>query len=733
MSKDNKKKEEGSTFLIGIALAGLFIYKLNETAPHILWFLLLIPTVIAISLATGKRLDYRLNWVIPTITLGLILTFWGVPFSHTPLWNASNAFKNSEVGVPYFVKIDRIKDDLKYAKEDVKDDLETIRDKKSTILDYPGEAWAEKDLAEARESYYGSVKARDVLIVNYNKANLRKVNPFKFQKLVKKNTKEAFSEFNSVMLLSLLVLIGLYIAFFALGRFRSRRTDKNGSFAKIGIVLIRPIELLLNAVWKIKIPEYENVFLFGNGRSGFLTDKNLGLHTQVVGGSGVGKTNFLQTFMADRVKKGRGLIFLDFKADFEVLEWLQGVCLLNERRDFKVFTLSDSDLSVPYNPIEYGSATEISSQLMNSFNWSEEYYKNYAENALLMTLNLLCYLRDTEGEKFHLGHVLKLLTDPVYRRELLPLASGFKYQQEISSLFQELDSDKNAEKLSGLVIQIKKILFSNAGDVFTTNVERYEPLKFRDAIKNGEVVYLFMNSMGLKEVATSVGRMILQDLMKEVGHIYDSRIKLETSVSVVIDEFASFATPDFINFLDKARGAEVELMLAHQSMADLKEVSDNFGTRIFENTASKVIFNTLSSDDAEIFASMMGTREEIEDTEQIDKSTFFGSEETGMGSRRTVEKFNIHPNTFKNLGQGEAVVMTSKVDQHFGVTKINRVESVDSGPMNWEMLNNRIKNLDRYITLESTDNEKSKMTDGFYASQAKQKSNRLQSDGLKGI
>ena len=43
------------------------------------------------------------------------------------------------------------------------------------------------------------------------------------------------------------------------------------------------------------------------------------------------------------------------------------------------------------------------------------------------------------------------------------------------------------------------------------------------------------------------------------------------------------------------------------------------------------------------------------------------------------------------------------------------------------------KNLDRYITLESTDNEKSKMTDGFYASQAKQKSNRLQSDGLKGI
>ena len=118
MSKDNKKKEEGSTFLIGIALAGLFIYKLNETAPHILWFLLLIPTVIAISLATGKRLDYRLNWVIPTITLGLILTFWGVPFSHTPLWNASNAFKNSEVGVPYFVKIDRIKDDLKYAKEE---------------------------------------------------------------------------------------------------------------------------------------------------------------------------------------------------------------------------------------------------------------------------------------------------------------------------------------------------------------------------------------------------------------------------------------------------------------------------------------------------------------------------------------------------------------------------------------------------------------------------------------
>ena len=55
--------------------------------------------------------------------------------------------------------------------------------------------------------------------------------------------------------------------------------------------------------WKFKvyirrraIDLTSNDFRFGDGE-GFFTDGNLSLHTQVVGGSGVGKTNFLKNFI----------------------------------------------------------------------------------------------------------------------------------------------------------------------------------------------------------------------------------------------------------------------------------------------------------------------------------------------------------------------------------------------------------------------------------------------------
>lgn len=451
-------------------------------------------------------------------------------------------------------------------------------------------------------------------------------------------------------------------------------------------------------------------FRFGDG-DGFLTDRNLSLHTQVIGGSGVGKTNFLKNFIADRVSRGRGVIFLDFKADFEVLEWMKS--LMNEcgREDFKCLMLSRPDSSIPYNPIRNGSPTEITSQLMNSFSWSEEFYKNYSENVLLMAFNILCYLRDEEDLDFHLGHLHKLLSSPSYRNFLLRRSQKYEYIDEVSSTFSNLDARKGMENISGLLIQLKKIIFSSAGKILTSNLEDYKSLDLRESIENGDVVYIFMNSMSLKDVASTAGKMILQDLMKEVGKIYDNEESIRNNVSIVIDEFASFATPDFVGFIDKVRGANIELMISHQSMGDLREISENFGTRIFENTASKVIFNTQSSEDAEYFAGALGTFETVEDTDQIKKGIIFSDgTETGLGSRRVVEKFKIHPNVFKELIQGEAVVMGSKVDVHFGKTSIFKAFEFGRVEKDISFLE---KNVQKYLSLEEVSMERSGEVDSI--------------------
>ncbi len=694
---------------------------------------------ILLGVTAGKEKNKILSWAAPISILCGLFFFWGVPYVSAPSWSAVEEFRTEHQDAkPYFASVSDIKNEIKWKKEEVDSTLKDIDQYKN-------------DLKDDYEFYSKEIRGQEKNLIKFEleleelkaallKARFRTDHLFNFESMVERKMRPYLDKHHERTLYGYLWFIFSYLVSFFI--FRSVEIKKGSVFDKMdkvgsllclpGFAIVYVLELMFGIKSqedKRKILNHKEMFVFGT-KHGFLSNKSLALHTQVVGGSGVGKTNFLKSFISDRVSQGKGLIFLDFKADFEVLEWMQGLCIQTDRSDIKVFSLSDSENSISYNPVEFGSATEIVSQLMNSFNWSEEYYKNYAENVLLMSLNLLCHIRDRDDEKFHLGHILKVLTNSKYRYSLLSKAKNYRYRDDVAEVFEELDEKKSYEKVSGLVIQLKKILYSNAGDIFTTNTEQFEPLKFRDAIQRGEIVYLFMNSMSLKEVASSVGKLILQDLMKEVGHIYDSRSELSENMSVVIDEFASFATPDFINFLDKARGAGVELMLAHQSMSDLKEISDNFGTRILENTASKVIFNTQSPSDAEMFAGIVGTYEGTEDTVQVDKGGFFGAlfeaNETGMGSRRRVERFNIHPNVFKNLRQGEAVVMASKVNPHFGVTHIGKAPEFDQVVIDWKFMSNKLANCQRYIDLKNEEiHEPRRLKQSSVAS--------IGSDGVGGI
>lgn len=452
------------------------------------------------------------------------------------------------------------------------------------------------------------------------------------------------------------------------------------------------LEWLTRKVFNTKTKESSSPFLgsenivLGPGRSAYLTERNLAYHVQIVGGSGSGKTNLLKLMIEDRVAKGHGVVFFDFKADFEVLKWLSRVCALAGRK-FAVISLSGEDYSSAYNPLLIGNPTEICSQIMNSLKWSESFYRDNAERVLMTMLGAFCHIRDTNDEFFHVGHLAHFLHDANYAAFVVKRATEarYPYASRVESLSKELRVQKSKDNLAGLINQLEKIVYSSAGPVVTTLCESHGEICLEDALKGEYVLYLYMNSIKLKETASVMGKMMLQDLMKVVGSIYDATAsRSSVSSTVFIDEFASFATPDFIHLLDKARGAGVSIVLAHQSRADLKEVTPNFAERIEENTASKVIFQVQSGDDAEKFSSMIGTYTRYADTEQMSDGFLFGDQATGVKSRREVEAFEVHPNEFKQLGLGEAVLVCRKVDPHFGKIKIarsNEYEDVDSGAL----------------------------------------------------
>lgn len=127
----------------------------------------------------------------------------------------------------------------------------------------------------------------------------------------------------------------------------------------------------------------------------YLSEKEIGHHVQIVGASGFGKTVLISHIVKSRIENGQGLLFIDQKGDLETIELFSTfVRNANREKDLKVFSLSDSTKSAPYNLLNNGTATELRDRIMGSLNWSEEFYKNQASSFLLSLLTGLTILRE---------------------------------------------------------------------------------------------------------------------------------------------------------------------------------------------------------------------------------------------------------------------------------------------------------------------------------------------------
>ncbi|MDE2237185.1 MAG: TraM recognition domain-containing protein, partial [Elusimicrobia bacterium] len=124
-----------------------------------------------------------------------------------------------------------------------------------------------------------------------------------------------------------------------------------------------------------------------------------------------------------------------------------------------------------------------------------------------------------------------------------------------------------------------------------------------------------------------------------------------------VDEFNCFAFDAFGDFMSKCGGAGFALTLAHQSLGQLNRRGEHFKDEILDNANIKIILRQDSPDTIDEFARMIGTHDRIEYTAQVEESLLAGKKDTGMGSRRLVESFNIGPNVIRQLQPYQAAFL----------------------------------------------------------------------------
>ena len=387
-------------------------------------------------------------------------------------------------------------------------------------------------------------------------------------------------------------------------------------------------------------------------------------HTIISGATGQGKTTLMKTLLSHSLRHGHPVIIIDPKGEREDIRAMQRKARFYGReRDFALFSLAFPESSHAYNPLENGTAEQIKARLMDGLRFEEEYYR--ARSALFLggILSAFRFL-NRPVSFFSLDKALNSKNEVQNLKEAVFSTKGVenksknqKAVEELTVLLEQIQSIPGKD-LAGLQAQIASINCLEFRKILSRSDSKSAPsLSLEECLKERKIAYFQMNVNGYGEISRQIGRIILQDLKVLSNRIQAGQGDFSYPFAACfVDEFGSFATGDFADFLKMARSSRIGISLFCQGLSDLSRISPDFKNQIIGNTATKILFRQDVGRDAEEWAEMAGTFTSRKQTYQI-SGTETEEERTGMGSVREVKEMKIEFDVFKRLSPGQAVLI----------------------------------------------------------------------------
>jgi type IV secretory pathway TraG/TraD family ATPase VirD4 len=383
---------------------------------------------------------------------------------------------------------------------------------------------------------------------------------------------------------------------------------------------------------------------FKSGRKPVYTNDDM-KHAFICGTTGSGKTVALSNYMKSGIEKDRPVVIIDGKGDtgegsiYEIVKKLKG------KKKLYVINLTNPLKSDFYNPFQNATPTIAKDMLINLTDWSEEHYKLNTERYLQRLLQLLVLnhtplsfqsiLNDMDIDNF------SKLSGELLKREVISKEQHLK-NMEIAKI-----SGKIAESAFA---RFSLIAESELGYIFNeTGIDIY------NAIKENAIILFILNPLIFPETSPLIGRLILIDSKKALSKLFENNDK---RIFFIMDEINSYASPVLIDLVNKSRSANITCILATQSLSDLDySAGAAFKEQIIENCNNYIVMRQNSALNAENWANILGTRNTLEVTYQLQQSGLETSE-TGFGSAKRVREFLYHPDDIKTLKTGQGILLS---------------------------------------------------------------------------
>lgn len=336
-------------------------------------------------------------------------------------------------------------------------------------------------------------------------------------------------------------------------------------------------------------------------------------HVLILGSTGAGKTRTaLQGIVEQQIARGLGALVLQFKHDeLFYRSVLDAVVRAGREAECVYFSLRSDDegRTAAWNPLDWPNSVEVAEAVVHA-TLDDLAALRYFAAQNLDALGVVLDGAGRQGETLSFCRLAELLSQTGRSGAGQPLLAYLRSFPDLRARAQRVRWD-HASELKMLAAQLGRFAaLTPAPDRIAFNL--------RTAVQQGQVVLVNLDATTFPKASRCVGRLFIAALSAAYSSLRrteDDRVYL-----VALDEFGPVAGPHLSNMLGTARGFGVSLVLATQSLADLRiagqrEAAGALAAQVVENIGTQIVFGLRNPQDAKWWSDASGSvlRDEMTD------------------------------------------------------------------------------------------------------------------------
>jgi hypothetical protein len=330
----------------------------------------------------------------------------------------------------------------------------------------------------------------------------------------------------------------------------------------------------------------------GETKPVYMTDEDRRRHLYIVGQTGTGKSTLIGNLVMEDIRSGKGLAIIDPHGD--LVENALGFVPKERLDDVIYFNAGDLARPMGMNMLDYNfdrpeEKTFIVNEMINIFDKLYDLkttggpmFEQYMRNALLLMME------DMVNEPATLIEVPRIFSDPAYRARKLA-----RIKNPVVVDFWEKEATKagGEASLANMTPYITSKFTSFISNDYMRPIvgQPKSAFNFREAMDSGKILLVNLSKGRIGDLNAQLLGLIITGkiLMAALSRADVAEGVARRDFYLYIDEFQNFATDSISTILSEARKYRLDLIVAHQFIAQL---TDKIRDSVFGNVGSIMAF-----------------------------------------------------------------------------------------------------------------------------------------------